>query len=74
MAGKQAARSNEQNKAKALAGRMAYLRQYKFTLEGFGSNEPVPSLAEASAMAARNRAKMVGDAKAYGFKTPSVQA
>ena len=45
----------ERNKAKAVAGRLAYLRNARFETKGFASNAKVPGLAEAQAMHGANR-------------------
>lgn len=57
----------EASKNNNIARRLAYLRNARFQTEGFGSNEPTPSLADARKMASKNLAAM----REVG-KTPSV--
>jgi hypothetical protein len=71
MAGASTGKANQINKAKAIAGRLAYLRSGTFKLEGFGYHDK-PTVSEARAMAERNKRMLVGDGKPYGWKTPSV--
>ena len=51
---KGANKGQEKAKNAAAAGRMAHMRARTFTTEGFKSNEPVPSLSKARAMAGNN--------------------
>lgn len=48
----------EKAKNASIAGRLAHLRSARFVLEGFKSNEPVPSVSVARGMAGRN-ARMI---------------
>ena len=57
----------EKQRISAVAGRLAYLRAVKFETVGFKSNEPIPSLAAAGAMHAKNK-RMIGELT----KKPSV--
>ena len=50
MAGSSAAKSNQQNKAKEAAKRLAHLRNARFETKGFKSNERTPTLDEARSM------------------------
>lgn len=54
MAGQGGSKSNEKNRNNAAAGRMAWSRDKVFKLEGFKSNEPVPSVSAARKMARHN--------------------
>lgn len=66
-------KSIEKSKNQAAAGRMEHLRKQVFALEGFGYHD-TPSVSAARAMANRNVAKIAGDGKVAGFKTPSMRA
>jgi hypothetical protein len=66
-------KSIEKSKNQAAAGRMEHLRKQVFALEGFGYHDK-PTVAQARAMANRNVAKLAGDGKVGGFKTPTVSA
>jgi hypothetical protein len=57
----------EKARVSAVAGRLAHLRAFKFETVGFKSNEPIPSLATAHAMHAKNKRAM-----SELTKTPSV--
>lgn len=64
-----AAKSNEADSNKRIAGRLSHLRAVRFETKGFRSNEKTPTIAAA--------AKMAGDnARAKGGlrPTPSVSA
>lgn len=45
---------------KRAAGRLAHLRNAKFELVGFASNEKVPSITEARKMIAENKRRIAG--------------
>lgn len=51
-------KGDARNKDQEMAARLAYLIPNRFQLEGFKSNEAVPSLAACRAMAERNRRKV----------------
>lgn len=72
MAGASAGKSNDINKAKAIAGRLAYLRNTPFFLEGYGALknkkgrpthgavDPSSFPRDAHSMSVRNHSKMSG--------------
>lgn len=48
-------KANERNARQAVAARLSHLRSERFVTSGFGSNDPVPSLAEARSMDSYNK-------------------
>jgi hypothetical protein len=52
------ANANKIDRDKKAAGRLNYLRNAKFELVGFKSNEPVPSISEARKMIGENKRRI----------------